>query len=48
MFISKKRLKSLEKRISALERSEEGRKKREDYVKLHSKEGLKKARELLR
>lgn len=47
MLFSQKRLRELEERISALEEKEQERKRKEDYVKEHSAEGLALAKRLL-
>ncbi len=47
MFISKKELKFLRKRISALEKAEKERREKERYVKEHGMEGLEEAKKLL-
>ena len=48
MWISKKKWNKLKERLSVLEKAEEGRRKKEQYERLHGTDPVDRARELLR
>lgn len=48
MWVSRKKWQNLEKRLSVLEKAEQGRRNKERYEKLHGDDPVDKARELLR